>query len=458
MRNLVAVWALAVLPLRVAPGQHALDTTATQTVAASLDSLIARALIASPRLHVAALRVTAVKARVGPAGARPDPMLIAGIQNQPLSREPQTVSSRGAASGPEPMTMHVLGVSQTIPFPGKLGLRTIAARREVDAALAMEQDARLAVIHDVRVAYTELAYADRALAIVEQNQHLLAEIIRVTEAHYTLGSGMQQDVLRARIEAARLGQDASALAEERRAQLAALNALLDRPSDAPVESPVFSSRIVRAAVADSASSIRFSSDLLGAPAADSPLPALDVLQAMAIANSPMLREHEARIAAQAARVALAGRAAKPDVDVSLQYGQRNGLGDMVSAIVSVPIAIQHGRKQDEDAAAERAELAALEAEHHAQLNELGARVAKVYADVARQRTQLALNVKAILPQGSAALVAATANYQAGKSDLLSLLDIRSALFRDETAYYRGLADFANTVADLEQLVGKAVLP
>ena len=237
-----------------------------------------------------------------------------------------------------------------------------------------------------------------------------------------------------------------------------MNALLDQPSDTPVRAAAVPVRIARAAISDSASHIRFVSDSLGAPAAGSPLPSLASLQQLAVENNPMLREHEARIAAQTARVAGAVKEYKPDIDLSLQYGQRNGSPDMVSALISVPLPIQRSRKQDQDVAEARAELAALEAEHHAQVNELRAQVAKVYSDIQRERTQLALDVKAIIPQGRASLEAATANYQAGKADLLTLLDARATLFTYETSYHRLLTDFAQSLAELEQIVGKEVLP
>lgn len=424
-----------------------------------LDSLIARAVAVNPKITAAHRRVDAARARVGPAGARPDPMLMAGIQNQPLGREGPTVSAHGTtSSGPEPMTMHMIGISQTIPYPGKLRLRTEATAREVDAATAALDDARLTVTRDVRTAYYELAYLDQALRIAQQNQGILTDIIRVTESHYVSGSGMQQDILKARLEIARLAQDVNALGEQRRAQLATLNALLDQPDTTPIDSVSIPERIARAAVPDSAERIRFASNAFGAAAADSPFPPLATLQAMTIANNAMLREHESRIAAQTARVALAEKETRPDVDVSLQYGQRTGLTDMVSAVVSVPIPIQHRRKQDEDVAAARAELDALMAEHRSTVNDLRARVAKLYADLERQRTQLALDVKAILPQGRATLSATTASYQAGKTDILALLDSQSALFTYETSYYRALSDFAETLAELESVVGKEVLP
>lgn len=425
---------------------------------AGLDSIVARALAVNPTLIAARQRMDAARAGIGPAGARPDPMLMAGIQNKPLGPETPTASEHGVVTGGrDPMTMYMVGASQTIPFPGKLGLRTSIAQHETSAADAALDDTRLGVIRDVRTVYYELAYLDEALQIVDQNRTVLTDVIRVTEAHYATGSGMQQDVLKARLAITRLAQQANDLQEERRAQRAALNALLDRPDDTPVANAAIPERIARAAVADSGARIRFASSEFGASAAGSPLPSLATLQDLAVANSPMLREHEANIAAQTARVELAATATRPDIDLTLQYGHRPGLADMLSAVVSVPIPIQHRRNQDEDVAAAQAELAALEAQHHASVNDLRARLAKLYADIERARTQLALDVKAILPQGRASLAAATAGYQAGKTDLLTLLDSQSTLFAYQTAYFRSLADFAEAVAELDAVVGKEVL-
>jgi len=451
---LCSCWSLPVLPASAAAQSGSSHASAT-----ALDSMVERALGVSPSIRAARLRVDAARARVGPAGARPDPMVMAGVQNQPLGGEATMSSGNRAAAtaGPDPMTMHMVGVSQTFPFPGKLTLRTTAAQREVEVAIAIVEQARLLVAHDVQVAYYEIAYIDDALGIVDQHRAVLSEVASVTDARYAAGSGTQQDVLRARVDATRLADDANALRAQRRGQLAMLNALLERESDAPLANPTIPLRVARAALPDPERGVRFTSDSLGATAADSPLPSLAALDAMALSSSPMLREHESRIAAQAVRVALAEKASRPDVDVSLQYGQRNGFTDMASVVVSIPFPIQHSRKQDEDVAAARAELEALHAEHEAQVNELLVRIATLYASLDRARTRLALAASAILPQERAALTAALASYQGGKGDMLAVLNARAAVFADEDVYYRALADFAERLADLEQTVGAEIL-
>ena len=505
----------------------------------ALDTLVAHAIAVSPRLRAARARVEAAQARVAPAGARPDPMLMAGVQNLPV-RDP---------GFDDEMTMKMVGVSQTLVLGGKRGLARTAAEREVEAARAELEATTLEVRRDVRTAWYEIAYGDRALDIVTRNQRVLLELARATELRYAVGgsgsaapsgamgqppptapmptaaaapmraigvsragemasgaggmSGMTapaapptaraarstpgmepmgtsggtmpgsasggmspmttsagglQDVMRARIEATRLGEEASALLEARRAALARLNALLERPTDAPLDSAAIPERVRRAAVADTPGEIRFTSAALGSRAAGSPLPPLAELQERAVRQNASIRAHEALIRAQQARAELAGRARIPDVGVSVEYGQRNRMPDMVSAVVSIPLPIQRRRVQDQYAAGARAELAALEAEHHVEADRLGAEVARLYGELERDRAQLALLVKAVLPQARVATDAALASFRNGRGDLVSVLGAQVALFGYETTYHRTLTSFATTLAMLEQTVGGEVLP
>jgi outer membrane protein TolC len=437
-------------PARAQQGRPAAaGAAATETLApaSDLDSLVSRAVAVNPSIRAAADRVEAARAAVGPAGALPDPMLSVGVTNLPVS-EPGFSDF---------MTMKMVGIGQTLPYPGKLGLRRRIAAAVVSAAEADLAAARLDVEAEVRQAYYELAFHDRALEILRRNEALLANFTRATQARYGVGAGTQADVLKSRVESGRLAEEASRLVEARRAALARLNAALGRPSDTPVQRPAVPERIARAAVANSATEIHFVSADLGARATDSRLAPLAELQEDAIQNSPAIHHHEAMIAAQAARVELAGKAYLPDFDVSIQYGQRADRMDMVSAMVSVPLPLHKGSKQDLELEQAQAELSALRAEHHDRANAIRAKVAELYSGLEQDRAQLALFVKSILPQGRAALESATAGFRVGRVDFLTLVDNQATLYNYETQYYRSLTDFAEKLAELERTVGKEIL-
>src|SRR6266566_8589645 len=434
-------------------------STAHSQAANSLDALVARADSANPAIRAARDRVSGAAARVGPPATWADPMLMVGIQNLPLGSE--TAASAGGHGGStvpgDPMTMKMIGVSQTIPYPGKLAIRRQAAEREVDAARASLDATRLATTRDVRTSFFELAYIDRALTIVERNRSVLGDLIQVTEAHYASGTGGQQDVLKARVEAARLGETASALLEERRASSAELNATLNRDDTTSFPSAVIPERIVQAAVPSDPNRIRFAAQTLGARTVDSPFPPLAGLQDLAVRQNPSLREIEANIAGQAARMELARKGSRPDFDVSLQYGQRNQRPDMITAQIAIPLPIHKRARQNQEVAEARAELSAMQSDRRAKINSIRAQVARLVSELERGRTQLAIYAKAVLPQGSAAATAALASYQSGKTDLLTVLDNQNTLFTYETEYYRDLSDFAKNLAELEQVVGSEIL-
>ena len=421
------------------------DTSTSDAV--TLDSLIVLAQRTNPDVKAASARVVAAQATIGPAGARPDPMLMAGVLDLPY----------GKPGYSDNFTMNMLRVTQTFPFPGKLSLATRVAEEDRAAAGATLAQQRLDVERDVRDAYYELAFVQRARAIVQRNAEVLEGLARITEAQYGVGKSAQADVLRARVEVARLGDEAASLDAQERAALARLNAVLDRPSATSVGTAVIPQEIARLAVADSASHVHFESAALGAAVTDSPLLPTDSLVALAIAHSPMLRAHEARIRAQGRRLELARKAHLPDFDISLEYDQRPHFQDYVSFFVSVPLRLQRRRKQNQEVVGAGAELSALEAEHAAEINALRQEVATRVSDVERERTQLALSLKAVLPQARATFASATASYQVGRVDFTSLVDAQAAVFNYEAAYWRSLTDFAKAIAELQRSVGAEVL-
>ncbi len=413
-----------------------------------LDSLIHVGLRANPSTHVAEHAQAAARARIGPAGAWEDPVLGLGLTDLPIAR-PGFYDS---------FTMTVLRVTQTVPFTGVPAARGRVAVREAEAMSHRVEGMRLETVVQVKDAYYDLAFVDRALAIVRRSHEVLIDLGRASEARYGAGTGSQQDALKARVEAARLADQAVTLSQERVAALARLNAVLDRPSDAPVDSPAVPIRVVRAALPDSTTGVSFVSPALGAAAAHSPLPPLSDLQDEAVQASPALHEHEAMISADAARLDVARRGRIPDVDFSLEYDQRSGFPDFVTAMVSLPIPIHSGRKQGEMVVEARSQLAADDAQHHVETNDIRAAVVEAYAEVERARTQLALYVSAILPRARATLQSATASYEAGRGDFASVLLAQATVFQYDTEYERALTDFAKGLAKLERTVGREVLP
>ena len=424
----------------------------------NLDSLIARALAFNPELAAARSRTEAARLRIAPAGSRPDPMLMAGLINVPVNNFSLT---------DDEMTMKMIGIRQTVPYPGKLRLaRTIAELASNEQSIVADS-LRLAVVRDVKVAYYEVTYIDAALEATRAIDRLSADVIKVADVRYASGRGGQQDVLRATLEATRLNETASDLRERRRTTIETLRALVADAALSLKEAGI-PAHVASGAVADDPSSIRFVSKDLGAAVADGPLPPLAELQNRAVEASTAVKRRFAIAATASAEVELARRQHLPDFELSIEYGQRSGASptsrggtagrpDMISLSVSIPIAIQRRNKQGALVSAARADLATTSHERRANEALVRSEVARLYSEASRSRTQLALYVKALVPQARASLSSSLATYQSGTGDLTSVLDSRRTLLELEQGYHRSVADFAQRIAELESIVGAGIL-
>jgi outer membrane protein TolC len=415
-----------------------------------LATLVARAREASPEIRAAKERVVAAQARLESAGAPPDPRLGVALVNALVS---------DPLSSDDEMTMRMVQIGQVFPFPGKLGLERDAARWGLAEAEAERDRVEREVVADVEKAYFDLYFLDRALEVVERNRELLGDFVAVTETRYQVGAGTQQDVLKSQVEGTRLGEELLALAKRRAATAAALNALLDWAIDTTPGATDLPERLERAAIPETGTRVRFTAAAMGADDAesDSPIPDLATLRQLATKHNPEIRASNARIAREQVEADLAGRAALPDFDLSLGYGQRGGREDMVTAMVSVPLPIFKGRKQDPLARAEQAEARDSEAAHRALVNDVDAKLVTLRASLVRARERIALLREGVLPQSHAALESAIAGYPVGRIDFLTLLDNQVTLFRHDLDYFRLLADFAQDLAELERVVGTEIV-
>jgi outer membrane protein TolC len=100
----------------------AAESTGTESEIVSLDQLIAEMLHNNPELQAARKRWEALQKRPGQEAALPDPEVRLGWASAgaPLP---------GFGLGSEPTANLGIEISQTIPFPGKRGLRGSAATR-----------------------------------------------------------------------------------------------------------------------------------------------------------------------------------------------------------------------------------------------------------------------------------------------------------------------------------------
>ena len=97
-----------------------------------------------------------------------------------------------------------LGVSQDIPYPGKLRLKGEIAKREADVSQQQIESVRRSVLAELKAVYFQLAYLSKTLAILEQDGELLKQVQQAADARYRSGMGTQQDLLQAQLQQTKL--------------------------------------------------------------------------------------------------------------------------------------------------------------------------------------------------------------------------------------------------------------
>src|SRR6266568_1025242 len=179
-------------------------------------SVIEAAVAASPSLREIGANLAAARAAQRGAGATPNPMLMAGVQNQQidLSRDPM-------------MTMYMVGASQT--FVRKQRRQSLQRSAALDVQrLEQEADVRRAEIaRDVLVAYDEAATAQNQIAANEEIAQLANMTAEAARARYEVGAAPQIDIIRAKLEAGNVRHEVLMQRRTRDAALAQIRALLD---------------------------------------------------------------------------------------------------------------------------------------------------------------------------------------------------------------------------------------
>jgi cobalt-zinc-cadmium efflux system outer membrane protein len=226
-------WQLALiitLLMLVAPGLTVLASPVQNKTANTLqlEDAVAIAIEGNPGLAEMQARAEAMAAIPSQAGALPDPMLMLGALNLPTDT---------FNLDQEAMTQLQIGIEQSLPFPGKSGLKERAAEIDADAAVSNVDEARLRLIQNVKQTWWQIYYVDRALDIVSRNQDLLRQFVQIAQTKYKVGEGLQQDVLLAQVELSKLFDSEIKLQGLRQQQVPRLNALLDQPASMPMQLP-----------------------------------------------------------------------------------------------------------------------------------------------------------------------------------------------------------------------------
>ncbi|MGB9106178.1 MAG: TolC family protein [Terriglobales bacterium] len=384
----------------------------------TLDDVVRTALAKNPAVQSAAHTTAAQRAKVPQASALPDPNVGIGWMGniQPFSVQTGDPSSYRSVSA-----------MQMLPFPGKRSLRGQIASKEADASQWDVEAVRRRVAADVKTAFYDYWYYDKAIRTTQQNRDLLTKLSQIAEARYRVGKGMQADVLRSQVEIAMLLQKLTVLEQQRATAQARLNTLMARDPDAPLP-----------------------------PAADvanqSPLNySLDDLYKLARQNDPEYQRMQKMVERNQLAINLAHKDYLPDLSVGYMYEQRPLMPDMHGLTFTVNIPVFYKSKQREEVRqAKEEQLSASSARDNRQ-NELYFDLKQNYLAAKASDNLLKLFSQGVVPQSSLALESSMSAYQVGNVDFLTVIGNFTTVLNYETEYYRELANYQTALARMEAL-------
>jgi outer membrane protein TolC len=405
-------------------GQTAPQTDGNRTPAdvqvLRLDDAVREALEKSPEAESALHAIKALQYRIAPAKALPDPTVAVGWAGNPA---PFSIMAHDASS------YRGVTVSEQFPFPGKRKLQGAIAGKDVEAAQANYEAIRRRLTAEVKAAYYEYFYDDKALQTAHRNKATLEELAQIAAAQYRAGKAAQPDVLRAQVEVSLLLKKIVELEAQRSAAQAQLNAQMQHAPESPLPP------------AEEAE-----------PAA---MPAsLDQLYALAAENDADAQGDQKLIERGQLAVALAEKQLRPDLGVSYMFQQRADQPDMNGLTFSVNLPIFSKSKQRQAIGEASENLISAGKTRDGRLNQLRLAVRQQYLAAKAAEKLMSLYTKGVIPQGSLALESSMASYQTGKIAIQPVIENITTLLDYETDYYRQLADYQTALARMESLTGE----
>ncbi len=386
-----------------------------------LDRLITEAVANNPKILAAREQHAALKEKIPQSGALEDPMLGVGVVNLPTNFD----------FDEEDMTAKEISLSQKLPFPGKRGLSAEAAGREADAGGAEVEETANQVVKEVKTAFYDLSHVHRSLEVAQRNKRILEELARITQARYSLGQGLQEDVVRIQVEISKMLDELLMLEQRRRSLAARINFLLNRPPHSPVGRPA----------EFDFNPARFS---------------IEELQKQAADDNPMLLALRQEIAARGKNVDRARRDYFPDFSVKFAYGQRDDRLDMLTGMVEMNLPIFVASKQERRVAEAYADVRATQAKYDNARNEILYLIADLGSMAQRLEKRVTLYRTGIIPQARLQIDTALSAYVVDKADFMTLLDSRLRLYRYELDFHEAVTEYEKSLAALEAAVGRSL--
>jgi cobalt-zinc-cadmium efflux system outer membrane protein len=394
-----------------------------QEDASRLDDLLKQALERNPRIKAVGLEAQASSFRIPQEKSLPDPMVDFSFKNMGFPK---------FTIGQEMMSGVGLSFFQPIPFPGKLRLKGEIAEKAFERKKEVRNAVVLGVLRDVKIAYFELYALHKSIAILREQKALLEKALELTETKYAVGSGVQSDVLKAKVEISRMDELIMPMAEMIKSLNARINLLLDFPEDRPLGMPQ-------------------DQGVENLPVS------LEEIKKAAAENSPMVKEASLMVEEGGKMVDLSRKELSPNFVLGAGWEFKGQLPSMYEVMVGFEIPLYRKTKQSKMLEESLARLESSRSGLISTKNDVTFMVTEDYLKARSAESLIKLYKEKIIPQASLTVESSLASYQVNKTDFLALLADINTHFSYQMAYYKELVELWSSIARLEESSAKQIV-
>jgi cobalt-zinc-cadmium efflux system outer membrane protein len=323
-----------------------------------------------------------------------------------------------------------LGVSQDIPYPGKLRLKGEMAKRDADVTQQQYESIRRSVLASVKSVYFQLAYLSKTLAILESDGQLLQQVEKAADARYRSGTGNQQDLLQSQVEETKLLREITMHRLEVAKAQAQLKELLNRSQSSPDIEPT---------------------DL-----SQTPLPyTFDELLVATDAQNPGISGANEMVEKQKLQIDLAHKDFYPDFNIQYMWQRTDPtqLRAYYMLSVGVQVPIYRSRKQRPELAEAEADLSRARSEAESQTQEVALELRTEFDTAEKIAELLKIYHDGLIPQTRAEFQSALAAFQNNRQDFQGLLASFLDVLHLDEEYWQNVADRETALAHIEELTG-----
>jgi outer membrane protein TolC len=394
--------------------------------ATALDRIVSEALKNNPGLAAQRKKILAAEERPSQASALPDPTADLQFMMLPVN---------GGLTAGNALTKGVsIGVTQRLPYPGKLKLLKAKAERRIDVAKehlkVMESNLRREVIS---ASYRYVLY--KGLLQINRNVRDALQAASTGAAGvYGAGNGSQTDVLLAQAALTKARADGKTLERQLEVARARLEDLLGGPVNPSLTGQLAIPR----------------------PGA---LPDLDELMRGLRDEAPTVLEARAEIAVRQEQVELAKKDFKPDFLVGGRYRHKDmtmGGHDYLTAMVGITLPFFHKKSRYQPALREATYMRESAKEQASDvLNQARYMVIDAYQAAVQDHDVYGLYETGLLVQSKKAYESALSSYTVGEVDFTTMLKALTNYYDYQSQALMFKADYQVSLARIDAVLGPA---